>query len=295
MQGVNPQLKRVVMRANQQGFTLLELLVVLTLVAAIAGLFLDPIARVYDLRSRLTAFIDKAADNILPPSWFQKTVKGLYVGEEKFEGTAKRFSGETIASFDEMQGVPMPFAWEIEHNTDTDISHLSYVNAEEEPSPVLVWKGDSGQFTYYDPKDEKWVDEWQSSPFVKKDEYRLPTLIRFEIEREGKPFVIQASLEASRTYLKDTRDDIDRMLENMRDKMAKEKAERGEDQDLASLERKSLLKKRTRKKKKDRGPDPTLGRDFPLTEGEAAERDAWDLLGPDDDDDDDDDDEDDLY
>lgn len=221
---------------SEKGFTLVELLVVLALVASISGLFLDPIARVYDLKARLSAFIDKAPDNILPPSWFQKTVKGYYPGEDKFEGTANRFSGETIMSFDEPQGVPMPFAWEISYNADTGLSTLSYLNAIEEPQAMLTWRGDSGSFSYFDEDTQKWVDEWQSSPFVKKEDYRLPSLIRFEAERDGKVYMIQAAFEQSRTGEKDILDSVDRMMKELREKQGAAKEEDGGD-DLPPLER----------------------------------------------------------
>lgn len=248
---------------KDSGFTLVELLVVLVLMATVMGLFLDPIARVYDLKARLRAFIDQAPDTLLPPLWFQKTVKGLFVGEEKFEGTADRFAGETIVSFDAEPGVPMPFSWEIAHNTDTGLSSLTYITASDEPRLVLEWQGESGAFSYFDPEAQKWVDEWQSSPFVKQDDFRLPTLIRFEADKDGKPLVIQASLEISRPWQKDLLDTLGRETKEMYEKQALEKEEGGGNELFGTppQSQSSLLKKENEAKEKVLFPDDRQGGD----------------------------------
>lgn len=261
------------MTRNERGFTLLELLIVLSLTALMAGMFLDPIARVFGLKSRLNQFIAKAPEALLPQDWFLKSIKGIYVTTKKMWGDEQHIEGETIASMEEDLGVPMPFSWDIAYDRDANLSTLSYTNAKQESWVVMEWSGESGGFSYYDPQKKQWQKEWQKSPFVKESDFKLPLYIRFEAEKEGQSIVMQASLESSRTYVKDVRDDIDRKIEEMRREMEAEKIqkleqqERDEEGGFASFDEKRVSQNQKMSKKKAAKRDSEFGLNDPIDPG----------------------------
>ncbi len=144
-----------------RGFTLLEMLVVLILVAFISTLILQGFAFIFQLRSRFLLQFDDLQQGAVQEHWFRSSTMAIVTdyleGEHIFKGEEREFSGLTLAALDAMIGVPTPFAWQLKYKEGNMV--LSYKNAKDEYWEVAHWLNDAGYFRYM-AKNGEWYEQW---------------------------------------------------------------------------------------------------------------------------------------
>lgn len=231
---------------KEKGFTLLEILIVLVLMTLVTGLFIDPIARIYDLRFRLRNQIDGIHLTVLAQKWFRSSLNGVYMSKTKFVGEPKKITGVSFNPLDEDIGIPSNFEWSLSYDANSDVTLLNYKGFGETLS-IAEWKGDEGTFSYYNPESQAWESEWQSSTFIAEEDYKLPTYVRLDAKFDNKPWVILANLEPSRPYQKSISDRMKKMIEAMKERVKREK----EEKELEKETIKKEMKKEKKTKKKD--------------------------------------------
>ena len=170
--------------AREAGFTLVEVLVTLVLLAMVAAITMGSLRQVLDARARLRPYLDRSEETALAAGWFRQTVQAAIPdyrnGKDIFAATDKQFSGLTAAPIQGLPGTPTDFRWSLDYNPSQDTMVLAYREARGDPIAVARWSGSVGSFSYYGD-DQKWRPEWQSaSPLelAADPSHRLPQLPR---------------------------------------------------------------------------------------------------------------------
>jgi len=169
------------------GFTLLEMLVVLVLVGLMSTLLLQGFSYVLHLRTRFLIHLEDAQQGALKEYWFRSTVAGILAdykdGEHIFQGNERQLSGLTIASLDNVAGMPAAFVWQL--HSANDMTTLRYQNSQGEFWEIARWQGNQGRFRYR-AVDGKWYERWP--PKLGMEPPQLPRLIVLEGIRRQTPF-----------------------------------------------------------------------------------------------------------
>jgi len=183
------------------GFTLIEMLVVLVIVALISGILLASFERITDIRVRLAAFLDGTDAPTLIASWFRDSVSGLLPdrkdGHDVFSGDAKRLSGLTVAALDGTPGVPVSMSWALTFDPGSRRTSLVYTNAAGHDLTVASWPGDRGELQYCD-RLMKCGDRW---PLDNEPAAQLPALVVRDAIRGDESWPIAAAPQAARDPL----------------------------------------------------------------------------------------------
>lgn len=185
------------------GFTLVELLVVLVIIALFSGVLLTGFDRVLDIRQRLATFLDGVEAPVLVADWFRSTVSGLVpdadTGRDRFVGEPRRFTGLTLAPLNQTAGVPIRIAWEVVFDPDSGRSYLRYRNGAEAPLTIASWPGDTGGLVYCGA-DYACRDTWSTDPKAPRQAGhppQLPSLIRLAAVKGTEAWTILAAPVAS--------------------------------------------------------------------------------------------------
>jgi prepilin-type N-terminal cleavage/methylation domain-containing protein len=175
----------------QEGFTLIEMLVVLVLTALVVGVVFEGLSRVADLRVRLVRHLDGALDEAIAGSWFRGSVAALTPDLDKapdaFRGSSTEMSGLTMKPIDLAPGAGTPFAWRLQPDAG-GITRLSYRGADGAWREIAAWIGAGARFLYAGP-DGEWRSDWPP-PFsgasvplgqvVMRERPQLPRFIRLD-------------------------------------------------------------------------------------------------------------------
>jgi len=187
--------------AAAAGFTIVEILVVLIIVAAISGVLLFAFERVLDIRVRLAAFLEGTDVPTLIAGWFRDSVEGLLPdakgGADQFIGDAKGFSGLSVAPIDGMPGVPIRIGWALDFDAAAGRTYLRYRTGDAGLLTAASWPGDLGSLSYCGP-DLICGDRWPP-PDVRAAE--LPALIRLDAVKGTQFWPILAAPQADRDPL----------------------------------------------------------------------------------------------
>jgi prepilin-type N-terminal cleavage/methylation domain-containing protein len=185
--------RRGAANGTASGFTLLEMLVVLVLVALVVGLLFEGLGRVADLRLRLARHLDSALDSAIVASWFRSSVTSMLPAQEgaadAFRGGPAEMSGLTLQPLDQPTGAAVAFAWRLAPDASSGLIRLSYRGADGRWREVAAWSGDRARFLYAGP-DGDWREEWPPplgtgrTPLGRVVEMRQPQLPRF-VRLEG--------------------------------------------------------------------------------------------------------------
>lgn len=181
---------------RNQGFTLLELLVVLIITTLTTALLFEGLSFVMHLREQLINQFDEAHRGQIQEYWFRSSTESLVPAYEDipdaliFKGERTRFSGLTVSSLDADRGVPIEFAWELV--TENEVTTLIYRNAQKQGWAVLSWRGEIGQFNYL-AGDGQWHEQWPPSSFDVQPP-QLPRAISFIGKRRETPITWLVSI-----------------------------------------------------------------------------------------------------
>jgi prepilin-type N-terminal cleavage/methylation domain-containing protein len=183
-------------RAAASGFTILEVLVVLIIVGMVAGSLFAALSRLNDVRGRLSPFLATSEREGLLNSWFRTAINDIVPdklqGPDAFVGTARSFSGLTLAPLAGDPGGPTPFKWELAYDAQHDLTELRYTGFDQKPIELRRWQGSKPQFSYLGT-DQSWHDSWP--PGLQKVK-QLPLAIRlYAIDQE---IVIAAAIHGEK-------------------------------------------------------------------------------------------------
>jgi general secretion pathway protein J len=183
------------------GFTLIEILVVLVIVALISGVLMFGFQRVLDIRVRLSAFIEGTDTPTLIASWFRESVDGMVPdspkGSDRFTGETRRLTGLSLAPINGRPGVPTRIVWEMTFNPDSGRTALTYREGAGGDMTIASWAGDRGEFQYCGP-DFTCKPDWATDPsavpsVVGAGPSQLPALIRVDLVRGTEPWTLLAA------------------------------------------------------------------------------------------------------
>ena len=181
--GANP-----VRAQRMRGFTLMEVLVVLILVAIISGLLMQGFTYMLQLQQRFAFYLREQQRQQLQSYWIRSLVAGVTPVPEnetyQFSGEDAVLRGMTLTALTAPLGVPRYFelalkqqdeAWQLAYDSGQGKTAVSWVLAE--------WAGGAGQFSYLD-RGGQWHDQW---PPKNPTGYQLPVAVRIQIAREAQP------------------------------------------------------------------------------------------------------------
>lgn len=187
-----------------QGFTLLEMLVVLMIISLLSLLLMQGFSYLLQLRVRFLDRLDDMQQFTLQRHWFESSSSALipeYTDLPEgypFKGEERGFSGLTTMSLDDIPGVPLPCAWYL--NYDGGETHLLYRRANQQTWEVMSWPGREGGFRYQDEKGE-WHAKWPPSStaaasFMQEAGPQLPKIIALSGIRRGEIFLWLAEVKS---------------------------------------------------------------------------------------------------
>lgn len=163
-----------------QGFTLIEILVVLVLTSLIAGILLEGLQQIYSLERRFGSEIYRNQQESMRVDWFRTSIQGLMPdysdGKNQFKGEARWMAGQTIAAFDKPDGALVPTRWFIDVDTQTGQTTL-FAGSLASKEAILSWEGSEGRFVYFDNAGER-QESWP--PLLKKGP-QIPSAIILEM------------------------------------------------------------------------------------------------------------------
>lgn len=151
---------------GEQGFTLLELLVVLVLVSFITALMMQGMTYVARVNDAFMGESDQQQIRQRAFGWFADAVTFLAAPEPsdsagRFRGDALSFEAVTLNSVDRREGIPVPFAFRLEAAGST--ADLIYVRRLEERRWPLVSVASDAHFEYLDAQGQ-WHSDWPPAP-----------------------------------------------------------------------------------------------------------------------------------
>jgi hypothetical protein len=157
--------------------------VVLIFVGFVTVLLSDSLTRIFDLRTRFSAYLDSAAASEMTLAWLRRSTEGLipdYVdGDARFQGKADAFSGITLAAPGTDPGIPHLISWRLVNNAGTRELRLENKVDRAPWVAVAAWPERTGHFDY-DGGDGRFVTEWPPA-MVSPQTPQLPRLIRVVI------------------------------------------------------------------------------------------------------------------
>lgn len=177
---------------RQRGFTLLEMLVVLLIVALAGSLLFEGSAQVLGMQARLEAQLSAQRDTAMRADWLRQLVQGLQPdyqdGRHLFLGTAQGYSGLSTNLLAGDYGSLAPFSIVLSYQANRDETLVRYGSTAEAPV-LLTLSGTRTQLRYWDDQGEA-HDSWPPAMGLWP---QLPRAITLEGRAADQPLVIAAS------------------------------------------------------------------------------------------------------
>jgi general secretion pathway protein J len=186
---------------SQSGFTLVEILVTLVIVAMVSGVVFGSLQQVFNARARLRPYLDNSQEIALGADWFRKTVRAMLAdyddGVHLFSGSVKELSGLTASPLLGPAGTPTSSRWQFKQDAGQDLTVLEY-QENNKTVQILKWAGENGVFAYY-AEDGKWHTSWPPQDVDQgKAIAQLPQLVRLSAMAGGLVLTIVAAPRAAR-------------------------------------------------------------------------------------------------
>ena len=187
---------------RQVGFTLVEILVVLTLLSAIVGLLAQSFSVFYKAYLQIDALESDIIREEMVAHWFRDNISGAIPSKDlsfRFAGNNRKISFTSIDSLKGPQGKIKRSSWII--SFDGESSTLLYGENNENPTPLMVWKNARAGFFFRDESTD-WIEFWppeKSRPGV------LPRKVKLKIQGDAESEIFVA-INTRRTPRYDYRD-----------------------------------------------------------------------------------------
>lgn len=182
--------------ADRGGFTLIEVIVVMVIVALSTAVLFQSFAQTLELRGRLALFLAGAERATLVSSWVRGSLISLMPdypdGEAVFDGDARRLSGQTLQSLGADHGTPEAFTLSFRRDPDADRTQLVFADSRGEELVLHGWEGSEGAFAYWQAEEERFVSQWPP-PFGTRP-FQLPAAILVTLGLNGEPWPILATM-----------------------------------------------------------------------------------------------------
>src|SRR5690606_26465244 len=199
--------------ARQQGFTLLEMIVVLLLVGMISAMLMQGFIYVAGIFSSVERRQQHWQQQTLQRSWLQESVRSLTNGVEGplaeghfFNGDEQGFTGLALHGLSYAGGVGRPtrIQWQLVPDEQQGLLlsyreiklHQSQPNSEDNPwYTVARWAKGEGRFRYF--SQGGWHERFSGRPLPDQDNPVLPELIVLNVEAGARSVEIWLSTAAS--------------------------------------------------------------------------------------------------
>lgn len=180
------------MNLRARGFTILEMLVVLTIVGFITSILFQALDQVYKLQGRFGLQLAESQQGAMYTDWFRQVVQGLQTdypnGKEKFQGSESEFTGVTTSALSTNYGAPTTVNLSLQYNNREEMTDLLYT-ANQRKMKLSSWPGKkSTRFIYVDVKGEQ-HDTWPPHFGIWP---QLPNMILLQIQKNAEPQMIAA-------------------------------------------------------------------------------------------------------
>lgn len=147
------RLNRPVWSIRANGFTLIEVLVVMIIMGLVTGILFQAIERAYQLQERFGTELFSVQEGQMATDWYRQSVQGLRPdypdGQNLFQGTASAFSGLSDNALGSFYGAPTSISWRIRKSLNSGATDLVYIDNGRE-TPILSWQGSNAHFIYID-------------------------------------------------------------------------------------------------------------------------------------------------
>jgi general secretion pathway protein J len=145
------------------GFTLLEVLVVLTIASLISLVLMQGLGMVLNLRNSFGGQILDIDREVVKRNLMRQPLDGLVPdfedGASIFSGEPARVSGLTTTPLLRRNGRPTPFALTLAFDPASSSNSLSYQEIEDEPITLSEWVGPEAKFKFLGIQ-TGWVEAW---------------------------------------------------------------------------------------------------------------------------------------
>lgn len=189
--------------ANQQGFTLIEMLVVLVITGMIVGTLFPAIEQLDKIQTQANTLRTDMQNETMIDDWLRQLIQGVQAdypdGKDVFSATSKELSGLTINTLNSDYAGLAAFNVRLRYDAAKDRTLLEYRSAGEVTS-LKEWQGRQGRFIYLDAGaglHDSWPPALGQWP-------QLPKAVLLQMEIDGAPRVVVAgtsSLPQSRQRL----------------------------------------------------------------------------------------------
>lgn len=174
------------------GFTLIEVLVVMIMLAMIGGVLFQALERAYRLQERFGLTLFNVQQGQMVSDWYRQTVQGLHPdypdGANVFQGKAQELTGLSTNPLNDDFGMPTPISWKLRTQPENGTTDLVYVDKKQE-TPVLSWRAKEARFVYLDDRQtphDTWPPRLGLFP-------QLPTQIQIQTTDAGESVALVAS------------------------------------------------------------------------------------------------------
>lgn len=174
------------------GFTLIEVLVVMIMLAMISGVLFQALERAYRLQERFGQTLFSVQQGQMVADWYRQTVQGLYPdhpdGANVFEGKQQELTGLSTNPLSDDYGMPTPITWKLRSQPESGTMDLVYADKKKE-TPMMSWRAKEARFVYLDAEQkphESWPPRLGLFP-------QLPSQIQIQTEHAGESIRLVAS------------------------------------------------------------------------------------------------------
>ena len=162
-----------------EGFTLVEVLVVLVITALVSTLLFQSLAQVYRLQGRFGEQLAQSQGGAMHADWYRQLIQGLRTdyaeGKQRFSGQARKLEGLSSMPLTPSGGAPQWISLEIVE------AELLYV-AGDQRTTLMRWPAiGPAEFAYLD---EAGVEQPQWPPAFGKPGPQLPAAVLLKFPRD---------------------------------------------------------------------------------------------------------------
>ncbi len=190
--------------AGRPGFTAIEMLVVLILVALVTVLLMQGFSETMTLRFRFIAFLERQRLEQLHEFWFREVVSYLTPDFESgggtFAGNERMLTGLTLSALGGPIGAPKGVSLTLVPR-DARV-YMQYAEQSGVSWELGSWPAIAGRFSYLAP-DGEWYPQWPPETLQREQFMQLPVGILLEIDDVRRPVAWFVSIEGRREPWKD--------------------------------------------------------------------------------------------
>ena len=139
--------------ARSTGFTLIEVLVVMIMVALISGVLFQALERAYRLKERFGVELFNVQQGQMATDWYRQSINGLYPdypdGANVFQGREQQLSGLSTNPLSDDYGITTAVTWKLLEQPQSGTTSLVYIENKQETT-ILSWHGRDARFIYLD-------------------------------------------------------------------------------------------------------------------------------------------------